>query len=137
MVGFGDSGLTQSSSKAITDLPEICKLFRPLHFNCKSASGAVISERWKLLRVLFNLLLQYVQERSSGCSTKNPLQMMRRAGRFRRPRGSISPPTTEDSHESLDQKWHQWAHAESYKRYGSTFPPISTKLMTADWLVTS
>ncbi|KAJ9604709.1 hypothetical protein H2200_010823 [Cladophialophora chaetospira] len=44
------------------------------------------------------------------------ITMLRRAGRFRRPKDHVSLPNEEDSTETLDTKWRQWAHAESYKR---------------------
>lgn len=49
-------------------------------------------------------------------SAQTPITMMRRAGRFSRPRDSPLPPTLQDSEEVLMMKWRKWVMAESWKR---------------------
>lgn len=43
--------------------------------------------------------------------------MLRRAGRFKREAYSAVGPEEGDYGETLERKWHEWAEAESFKRY--------------------
>lgn len=43
--------------------------------------------------------------------------MLRRASRFKGETYSTVRPEEGDHSETLERKWHEWAEAESYKRY--------------------
>ncbi|KAB5566638.1 hypothetical protein GE09DRAFT_742958 [Coniochaeta sp. 2T2.1] len=44
------------------------------------------------------------------------ITMMRKGGRFRRPRSTSSAPSLDDSEDILNSKWRHWVFDESYKR---------------------